>query len=129
MEVHMGRLGMDKQLENGLLSPTTAGEVLGKSANTIRTFFTKHGLARIAVPGTREVRISALDLLRFALKHKIPFSASLFGSARAYARIYETETLELIDKIQAAYLNPRSIPDAEIDKFNSDTPRQEVSSS
>lgn len=94
-----------KQMDSGMLSPNLAGALTGHSGNTIRKFMlpsSQHGgiyLTPIHLPGTREVRVSAVDLLRLCLRHRHPFQRGLIEASLNYAHLFETSTVPHIKKV------------------------------
>lgn len=97
----MARQTKDAQYETGILSPVVAAELSGHARTTIRNW-TKNGtLTPISLPGSSEVRISALELMKLMIESCWPFERNLALAARNYARRSQYDhlsyTQEMVD--------------------------------
>lgn len=93
----MPRHGREQQIKNGTLSPNLAAELTEVSPNTIRSIVEKGSLRPITFEGTRDLRVSALELLRLWIHRKLPFRRDLLVAARCYAVFNEPARIEEID--------------------------------
>ena len=77
----MARQNVTSQVNFGFLSPGAAGQLLGKSGNTIRKYVKDNNIEHFVTPDTKEIKIDAVELLRFAVNNHMLFKRELVVAA------------------------------------------------
>ena len=99
----MARSNANQQVERGLLSPNTAGTLMGFSPNSVRGWIKKGHLRRIKLPFTSDIQVSALELLMMAVRWSLPFNNQLFEAAKNYVRNFESPHISDIELFEVYY--------------------------
>lgn len=82
----MARQSKEAQIESGILTPSYASELSGHARTTVRNW-TKNGtLTQIRFPGSKEIRVSALELMKLLIESCWPFERDLAIAAVNYSR-------------------------------------------
>lgn len=84
----MARSTLDEQIELGLLTANSAATIMPMSRTSITTLGKRGLIPRLSTPGIREVRFSALELLRYCIDNMLPVAPKLQQAAYNYAAKY-----------------------------------------
>lgn len=99
----MPRSSTEQQIERGLISPNTAGVLLGLSSNSVRSWIRKGHLRKMRIPFTSDTLVSALEILKIALQWRMAFKPELFEAANNYVKAYEPNHKEHMESLLAVY--------------------------
>ena len=106
----MARSNANQQVERGLLSPNTAGKLMGFSPNSVRGWIKKGHLRRLKLPFVSDIQVSAFELLMIAIRWKLPFNPQLWDAAKSYIKNFEPdpENLTKLEVVEIYYKEPKT---------------------
>lgn len=112
----MSRSTLDEQVEAGLLTAPSAAELMPMSRTTIASLGRRGIIQRIATPGIRETRFSAMELFKYIITNRLLLNPKLQKAAENYASKYgqQEEYLKLTLHCKLDTVKTETKPDTEV---------------